>query len=115
MSFTLLNNIFGKMNEVNLALSKEIIAIVEDRDTAEVLAMDIRDEIESWDHVDSGKMLNSISVGRSGDPDLPYAVKGVPYLKYVNGRDRENYGGGFVDVAVDNTLGSGYGEIEVMV
>jgi hypothetical protein len=115
MSFTLLNNIFGKMAEVNLALSKEIIAITEDRDTAEVLAMDIRDEIQNYDHVDTGKMLDSISVGRSGDPDLPYAVKGVPYLKYVNGYDRENFGGGFVDAAVDSTMSSGYGDIEVMV
>ncbi len=104
MSITLLNNIFGKMAEVNLALSKEIIAITEDRDTAEVLAMDIRDEIQNY-----------ISVGRSGDPDLPYAVKGVPYLKYVNGYDRENFGGGFVDAAVDSTMSSGYGDIEVMV
>jgi hypothetical protein len=103
------------MDNVYLGRTKDIIAICEDRDTAEVLAMDIRNEIEDFDHVDTGRMINSISVGRSGDRDLPFAVKGVDYLKYVNGRDRENFGGGFVDAAVDSTMNSNYGDIEVMV
>jgi hypothetical protein len=100
---------------IELGRSKDIIAYCEDRDTAQVLAMDIRDEIEAFDHIDTGRMIRSISVGRSGDPDLPYAVKGIDYLKYVNGRDRENFGGGFVDAAVDSTMSSGYGDIEVMI
>jgi hypothetical protein len=111
---TTLERVFDRMS-IELGRRKDTIAYCEDRDTAQVLAMDIRDEIEAFDHVDTGRMLDSISVGRSGDSDLPYAVKGIDYLKYVNGRDRENFGGGFVDAAVDSTTSSGYGDIEVMI
>jgi hypothetical protein len=46
-------------------------------------------------------MENSFSVRPAGGGD--YAVKGVDYTKYVNGRDREQ-GEGFVDVAVNSAL-----------
>ena len=53
-------SVFSRM-QVELGQRKDIIAYADDVDSAQAIAMDIRDEIEFNDHIDTGKMLNSIT------------------------------------------------------
>ena len=99
MSFTLLNNIFGKMAEVNLAVSTEAVVICPDRDSADVIAEAIRENIEANDHIVTGNMLEKTRVRRQGDE---YAVVSTNYAKYVNGNS------GFIDEAVADAWADGY-------
>jgi len=51
-----------------------------------------------------------------GDGD--FAVTGVDYAKYVNGRDRETFGEGFIDEAVaitEQELDLGINDIDVLI
>ncbi len=72
-----------------------------DRDTALELKQNIIDEIDFYDHNQTGRLENSIGVRKVGDE---YGVTAVDYAKYVNGRDRENDGQGFIDAAVQQTI-----------
>jgi len=92
---------FDQIEKIDLAASKDILAIAPDRDTALELKQNIIDEIEVFDHNVTGKMENSIGVRKMGDE---YGVTGVDYAKYVNGYDRETSGQGFIDAAVQQTI-----------
>jgi hypothetical protein len=78
--------------------SKDVIAIAGDRDSAEAAAMSIRDEIEFRDNIQTGALLNSISVVPAGGGD--FAVKAIDYGKFVNGYQRTEDGNGFIDDGV---------------
>jgi hypothetical protein len=112
MIYNIQSSVFARMNEVHLAQSKDIIAIAQDKDSALAAKADIISEIESYDHINTGKMINSISVSSIGGGE--FAVKAIDYAKFVNGRDREKYGDGFIDDGVNNAILDGY-EVEVAV
>jgi hypothetical protein len=57
-------------------------------------------------------MENSIGVRKMGDE---YGVTGVDYTKYVNSRDRENSGQGFLDVAANQTMLDTGEEVQLLV
>jgi len=90
-----------QLEKAQLAKQKDIVAMAPDRDTALELKQNIIDEIEVFDHNVTGKMENSIGVRKMGDE---YGITAIDYAKYVNGRDRENEGQGFIDVAVQQTI-----------
>ena len=93
--------ILSQLEQAHLAKQKDIVAMAPDRDTALELKQNIIDEIEVFDHNQTGRMENSIGVRKMGDE---YGVTAVDYAKYVNGRDRENDGQGFIDAAVQQTI-----------
>jgi hypothetical protein len=84
--------------QVELGVRKDVIAIAQDKDSAEAAAMSIRDEIEFRDNIQTGKMLNSITAVPIGGGE--YAVKAIDYAKYVNGYQREVDNAGFIDDGV---------------
>ena len=90
-----------QLEKAHLAKQKDIVAMAPDRDTALELKQNIIDEIEVFDHNVTGTMENSIGVRKMGDE---YGVTAIDYAKYVNGRDRENDGQGFIDAAVQQTI-----------
>jgi hypothetical protein len=92
--------------------SKDTIVIADSKELAEEIKQNMIDEAELAGHNDTGTMENSFSVRPAGGGD--YAVKGVDYTKYVNGRDRES-GEGFVDAAVNSALLDLGGEAEVII
>jgi hypothetical protein len=92
--------------------SKDTLVIADSRELAEEIKQNMIDEAELAGHNDTGTMENSFSVRPAGGGD--YAVKGVDYTKYVNGRDRES-GEGFVDAAVNSALLDLGGEAEVII
>jgi hypothetical protein len=93
--------ILDQLERMELATTKDVVAMAPDRDTALELKQNIIDEIEVFDHNVTGRMENSIGVRKMGDE---YGVTAVDYAKYVNGRDRENDGQGFIDAAVQQTI-----------
>ena len=93
--------ILSAMEQQHLAKQKDIVAMAPDRDTALELKQNIIDEIEVFDHNVTGTMENSIGVRKMGDE---YGITAIDYAKYVNGRDRENEGEGFIDAAVNQTI-----------
>ena len=93
--------ILDQLERMELATTKDVVAMAPDRDTALELKQNIIDEIEIFDHNVTGRMENSIGVRKMGDE---YGVTAVDYAKYVNGRDRENDGQGFIDAAVQQTI-----------
>jgi len=90
-------SVFSRM-AVELGVRKDVIAIAQDKDSAEAAAMSIRDEIEFRDNIQTGKMLNSITAVPIGGGE--YAVKAIDYAKYVNGYQREVDNAGFIDDGV---------------
>ena len=80
---------------------KDILAIADSKELAEEIKQNAIDNAELYGHNNTGTMENSFSVVPAGGGD--YAVKGVDYTKYVNGRDEEA-GGGFFNEAVDQAL-----------
>ena len=92
---------------------KDILVVADSRQLAEEIKQNIIDEDDIYGHTNTGTLENSISVRPVGKGD--YAVTGVDYTKYVNGRDREADGVGFVDVAVDNALLDIGGDAEVKI
>jgi len=90
-----------QLEKAHLARQKDIVAMAPDRETALELKQNIIDEIEVFDHNVTGTMENSIGVRKMGDE---YGVTAVDYAKYVNGRDRENDGQGFIYAAVQQTI-----------
>jgi|688.fasta_scaffold548322_1 hypothetical protein len=91
---------------------KDTLVIADSKELAEEIKQNMIDEAELAGHNDTGTMENSFSVRPAGGGD--YAVKGVDYTKYVNGRDREQ-GEGFVDVAVNSALLDLGGDAEVII
>lgn len=96
-------NTFRKLDQITeLAKPKDLLVLAPDRQIAEEVKQNIIDTADSLHGDGTGRMARSIGVRRMGDGD--YAVTGIDYAKYVNGRDRENFGGvGFIDEAVEAT------------
>jgi hypothetical protein len=92
---------------------KDVLVIADSRELAEEIKQNMIDEAEFAGHNNTGTMENSFSVTPAGGGD--YQIKGVDYTKYVNGRDRENEGVGFIDVAVDTALLDLGGDAEVII
>jgi hypothetical protein len=92
---------------------KDILVIADSRELADEIKQNLVDEADLAGHNNTGTMENSFSVTPAGGGD--YAVKGVDYTKYVNGRDRENFGTGFVDDAVNNALLDLGGDAQVII
>jgi hypothetical protein len=112
MVYNIQSSVFARIANISLASSKDIIAIAEDRESALAAKSDIIAEIEAYDHIDTGRMINSISVSSIGGGE--FAIKAVDYAKYVNGYDREATGAGFIDDAIANAQLDGY-DVEVAV
>jgi hypothetical protein len=85
---------------VVLGATKDVLAVTDDRDTAEELVQNLVDQSDFYDHNQTGRMENSFKVRKAGDE---FEVTAVDYAKYVNGRDKESTGSGFVDDAVNIT------------
>ena len=81
---------------------KDVIAIADSRAGAEEIKQNIIDQIDFYDHNKTGTMENSIAVRPLGGGE--YGVTAVEYTKFVNGRDREATGTGFVDDAVNEAI-----------
>ena len=86
---------------VVLGTVKDVLAVTDDRDTAEELKQNLIDQSDLYDHNQTGRMENSFKVRKAGDE---FEVTGVDYAKYVNGYDRESTGTGFIDDAVSQTI-----------
>ena len=78
--------------------SKDVIAIAGDRDSAEAAAESIRQEIEFRDNIQTGALLNSITVTPAGGGE--FNIKAIDYAKFLNGRQREVDDAGFIDDGV---------------
>jgi hypothetical protein len=59
-------SVFSRMSVELGRRSKDVIAIAGDRDSAEAAAESIRQEIEFRDNIQTGALLNSISVTPAG-------------------------------------------------
>lgn len=91
-------SVFSRMATELGRKTKDIIAIAQDRDSAEAAAESIRQEIEFRENIQTGALLNSITAVPIGGGE--YAVKAIDYGKYVNGYQREVDGAGFIDDGV---------------
>jgi hypothetical protein len=81
---------------------KDVIAVAESRMMAEEIKQNVIDQLDFYDHNVTGNLENSIAVRPLGGGE--FGVTAVEYAKYVNGRDRENFGTGFVDDAVNQAI-----------
>ena len=81
---------------------KDVIAVAESRVMAEEIKQNVIDQLDFYDHNNTGTLENSIAVRPLGNGE--FGVTAVEYAKYVNGRDRENFGTGFVDDAVNQAI-----------
>ncbi len=96
------SNAFRKLNQITeLAKPKDLLVLTPDRFVAEEVKQNIIDTADAYGHYQTGKLERSIGIRNMGNGD--YAVTGVDYAKYVNGRDREAFGEGFIDEAVTIT------------
>jgi hypothetical protein len=95
---------FNKLNQfVDLGRKpKDIIAIAESRAMAEEIKQNVIDQLEFYDHNVTGNLENSIGVRPLGGGE--FGVTAAEYAKYVNGYDREKFGTGFVDDAVNEAI-----------
>ena len=105
-------SVFSRMSVELGRRSKDVIAIAGDRDSAEAAAMSIRDEIEFRDNIQTGALLNSISVVPAGGGD--FAVKAIDYGKFLNGRQREVDNAGFIDDGVNAAILDGF-DVDVVI
>lgn len=92
---------------------KDVLAIADSKELADEIKQNVIDQIDFYDHNQTGTLENSIAVRPNGGGD--YAVTGVDYAKYVNGRDRESFGTGFVDDAVNEALIDIGGDAQVII
>ena len=92
--------------------AKEVVAMAGDREAADNLKQYVIDEMEAFDHVDTGKLQNSVGVRNLGGDE--YGITMEEYGVYVNGRDRETMGEGFIDVAVNQALIDG-DDVEILI
>jgi len=81
---------------------KDVIAIAESRTMAEEIKQNVIDQLEFYNHNNTGTLENSIGVRPLGNGD--FGVTAADYAKYVNGYDREKTGAGFVDDAVNEAI-----------
>jgi hypothetical protein len=81
---------------------KDIIAVAESREMAEEIKQNVIDQLDFYDHNNTGTLENSISVRPLGGGE--FGVTAVDYAKYVNGYDREKFGNGFIDDAVNQAI-----------
>jgi hypothetical protein len=88
---------------------KDTLVRTSTREAAEIVAENIVSEIANRGHVQTGKLVDSISIVKEGPRS--FDVKGVDYAKYVNGYGQESDGTGFIDDAVDNAIADGYSGI----
>ena len=91
---------------------KDTLVVADSRELAEEIKQNLIDQSELFNHNVTGTMENSFSVRPNGGGD--FAVKGVDYVKYVNGYDRET-GTGFVDDAVNQALLDLGGDAQVII
>jgi len=84
---------------VDLGRKKDVIAIAESRAMAEEIKQNVIDQLDVYDHNNTGTLENSIGVRALGNGE--FGVTAIDYAKYVNGYDREKFGAGFVDDAVN--------------
>jgi hypothetical protein len=92
--------------------AKEVVAMAGDRESADNLKQYVIDEMQAFDHVDTGKLQNSVGVRNLGGGD--YGITMEEYGVYVNGYDREAMGEGFIDVAVNQALIDG-DDVEILI
>jgi hypothetical protein len=92
--------------------AKEVVAMAGSREEAENLKEYVVTEMEAFDHVDTGKLQNSVGIRNLGDGD--YGITMEQYGVYVNGYDRETMGEGFIDVAVNQALIDG-DDVEILI
>ena len=92
--------------------AKEVVAMAGDRESADNLKQHVIDEMEAFDHVDTGKLQNSVGVRNLGGGDFGITME--EYGVYVNGRDRESMGEGFIDVAINQALIDG-DDVEILI
>lgn len=104
--------VLDQLEKMELAKTKDIVAVAPDRDTALELKQNIIDSIEEYDHNQTGRMENSVAVRKSGDE---YEIAMIDYAKYVNGRDRETTGAGFIDDAVNQTILDTGEDVQILV
>ena len=81
---------------------KDVIAVAESRQMAEEIKQNVIDQLDFYDHNDTGTLENSIAVRPLGGGE--FGVTAADYAKYVNGYDREATGTGFIDDAVNQAI-----------
>ena len=54
-------SVWSRMQVELGAPKKDVLVVCDDRDSAVAVAMDIRNEIEAYDHIQTGDLLNSIT------------------------------------------------------
>lgn len=81
---------------------KDIIAKADSRAMAEEIKQNVIDQLDFYDHNQTGTLENSIGVRPLGNGE--FGVTAADYAKYVNGYDREKTGAGFVDDAVNQAI-----------
>jgi hypothetical protein len=81
---------------------KDVIAVAESREMAEEIKQNVIDQLDFYDHNNTGTLENSIGVKPLGNGE--FGVTATDYAKYVNGYDREKFGNGFVDDAVNQAV-----------
>ena len=105
--------LFDQMERHELAAStKAVVAIADGRDAADNLKQYVVDEIEAYNHVDTGKLQRSVGVRNLGDGQ--YGITMEEYGIYVNGYDREKEGEGYLDTAINQALLDG-DDVEILV
>ena len=92
--------------------AKEVVAMAGSREEAENLKQYVIDEIEAYDHVQTGKLQNSVGIRNLGGGD--YGITMEDYGVYVNGYDREATGEGFIDAAINQSLIDG-DDVEILI
>jgi hypothetical protein len=97
------SNVLARINTVDLGRKpKDIIAIAESRAMAEEIKQNVIDQLDFYDHNVTGNLENSIAVRPLGGGE--FGVTAADYAKYVNGYDREKFGTGFIDDAVNEAI-----------
>ena len=81
---------------------KDIIAVAESREMADEIKQNVIDQLDFYDHNNTGTLENSIGVRPLGNGE--FGVTAVDYAKFVNGFDRESTGTGFIDDAVNQAI-----------
>jgi hypothetical protein len=92
---------------------KDTLVVADSRELAEEIKQNLIDEADLAGHNNTGTMENSFSVRPAGGGE--FEVKGIDYTKYVNGYDRELFGTGFVDDAVNTALLDIGGDAQVII
>ena len=95
---------FKRMSQ-ELGVVKETLIVAEDAEAAQVIAENVRQELENYDHVNTGRLLNSINATKRNGEDV---VVGREYAKFVNSNDQAKGEAGFLNDAVNSAIIDGY-------